>query len=88
VLSLVPPIFWLLLFLFGARFGVSRAVVVLAGVPLGSWGLLLLRQSRSGMTRGLRWLSALLNLGLLATCLVFVTIGVILLVKLDRSHFH
>jgi hypothetical protein len=88
VLSLVPPVLWLVLFLFGARLGVSRAVAVLAGVPLGAWGIFLVRQRRSTMARGLRWFSILLNAALIATCIVFIGIGVILLLELDRSHFH
>jgi hypothetical protein len=88
VFSLVPPVLWLLLFLFGARLGVSRALAVLAGVPLGAWGLVLHRQRRCTVTRSLRWLSLLLNVALLATSIVFIGIGVIMLLALDRSHFH
>jgi hypothetical protein len=88
--SLLPPVLWILLFQFGAWLGISRVIVILSGLPLGSIGVLLWRRDRNTHPQrvALRFLSMLLNVGLIAGSLIFIAIAVFVFMKYNAGHFH
>jgi hypothetical protein len=90
VLSLLPPVLWIFLFQFGAWLGISRAIVILAGLPLGSIGLFLWRRDRNAHPQRviLRFLSMLLNVGLIAGSLISIAIAIFVFIKYNAGHFH